>query len=350
MAGLIPPMRSFTDWIKSITALKGQWSDAEFAESWRTGARMLLHSGTTTVADVEAVPNLLPASWKATPLRVFSFLEMIGVRNTRNPRSILSETIAKTRSLRDRPRWIGLSPHAPYSTTSALLRLAHKAAIQHNWRLVTHVAESIDEFDMFTRARGPLHDWLKRNQRDASDCGHDSPIALLDKLGYLSPRLIAVHVNHLSPGDAARLGQRGVHVVHCPRSHAYFHHAPFPHATLTRARVNVCLGTDSLATVHSRRGQPVALDLFAEMQAFADLHPRLHPKSILRMTTVHPARALALQDRIGKIAPGAWADLIALPYRGSPANSWAAALHHQGHLLGSMINGRWVLQPPHLSP
>src|SRR5262245_20578159 len=49
MAGLFPPPRRFTDWIKQITATKAEWSYSDFAESWLHGAKMLLHSGTTTV-------------------------------------------------------------------------------------------------------------------------------------------------------------------------------------------------------------------------------------------------------------------------------------------------------------
>src|SRR5687767_7548203 len=72
MAGKISPPRSFADWIKTIVALKAEWSYTEFAESWVRGAAMLLRGGVTTVADVEAVPELLPEMWHATPLRVIS--------------------------------------------------------------------------------------------------------------------------------------------------------------------------------------------------------------------------------------------------------------------------------------
>ena len=71
MAGQIPPPKNFTDWIKSLVALKGSWTVEEFAVSWRRGAEMLLRTGTTTVADVEAVPELIPAVWQSTPLRDF---------------------------------------------------------------------------------------------------------------------------------------------------------------------------------------------------------------------------------------------------------------------------------------
>src|SRR5437867_12148229 len=63
MAGKISPPRSFADWIQTIVALKAEWSYTEFAESWVRGAEMLLRSGTSTVADVEAVPELLPEMW-----------------------------------------------------------------------------------------------------------------------------------------------------------------------------------------------------------------------------------------------------------------------------------------------
>ena len=47
---------------------------------------MLLQTGTTTVADIEAMPDLLPEVWDATPLRVFSFLEMTGIKSRRATR------------------------------------------------------------------------------------------------------------------------------------------------------------------------------------------------------------------------------------------------------------------------
>ena len=71
MAGLFPPRKSFCDWIKLITTEKGLWTRSDFVKSWIEGADMLVHSGTTTVADIEALPELLPEVWNATPLRVF---------------------------------------------------------------------------------------------------------------------------------------------------------------------------------------------------------------------------------------------------------------------------------------
>jgi len=345
MAGQIPPARTFTDWIKAITTAKSGLIYADFAGAWLNGAGMLLRTGTTTVADIETVPELLPEVWDATPLRVFSFLEMTGVRSRREPRSILDEAVRKVESLSHPRNGAGLSPHAPYSTVPELMRLSTAAARDRGWRVVTHVSESNVEFEMFARGRGDMFDWLQRNGRDMSDCGQGSPVQYLERNGCLHDRLLAVHANYLAPGDAELLGRRGVSVAHCPRSHAFFNHCAFPRAQLAAAGTNICLGTDSLATVNRVRGQPLELNLFAEMQALAAKEPGLDPAGILEMATTCGARALGLEGRIGGLSAGACADVIAIPFHGPLAEAVPAVVHHRGNISASVIDGEWAVKP-----
>lgn len=345
LAGEIPATRRFTDWIKSITTTKAGKLYADFAQSWLRGAQMLLRTGTTTVADIEVVPELLPEVWQATPLRVFSFLEMTGVKSRREPRLVLDEAVRKIESLPGSRGGAGLSPHAPYSTRPELLRLSAAAAREKGLRLVTHVAESDLEFEMFAHGRGEMFDWLQRNERDMSDCGLGSPLQHLERHGYLADNLLAVHVNYLAPGDAALLGQRGVNVAHCPRSHAFFQHRRFPWEELAAAGVNVCLGTDSLASVTKTRGRPMELNLFAEMQSFAAAHSDVTPETIVRMATINGARALGLPGKIGELSENAMADLIAVPFRGNCAGAFEAVVQHAGDVAGSMIDGEWAKRP-----
>ena len=72
MAGLLSRRANFHEWIKDILGLKAQWDLDNYRRSWTRGAQMLLLSGTTTVADIESAPELLPAVWETTPLRVVS--------------------------------------------------------------------------------------------------------------------------------------------------------------------------------------------------------------------------------------------------------------------------------------
>ncbi|HTL59724.1 MAG TPA: amidohydrolase family protein [Candidatus Limnocylindrales bacterium] len=345
MAGQFPPPKCFTDWLKTITDTKADWSYSDYAESWTKGAEMLVRSGTTTVGDVEAVPQLLPKMWDTTPLRVCSFLEMIGITKRRLPEAILQEVSDKGINLQHPRCRIGLSPHAPYSTLPELLCLSARTARRRRWLLCTHVAESALEFQMFAERRGEMFDWLARSGRDMVDCGQGSPVRHLERCGILGPNLLAIHMNYLGRGDLQLLQSRRVNVVHCPRSHSYFRHDPFPLRALTRAGVNVCLGTDSLASVYQRRKHSVELSMFEEMRALAEREPGLRPRAILRLATSCGARALALNGKAGEIIPGAHADLIALRSEATPSRVYDTVLEHRGKVSACMIGGRWALAP-----
>jgi len=345
MAGQLPPPKTFTDWIPLITAAKAARDYSEYARSWLNGAQMLLRTGTTTVADIEAVPDLLPEVWNATPLRVLSFLEMTGIRARRNPKEILREAVEKVDSLSHPRCSTSLSPHAPYSTLPELLRLSAGVAREKNLRITTHVAESEQEFEMFMHARGKMFNWLQRNERNNSDCGLGSPVAHLARNDMLGENLLAVHVNLLAPGDVELLGRHHVHVVHCPRSHDYFRHPPFPRRQLADAGINLCLATDSLSTVRKTGKEKLELNLFEEMRQLAAADKTVSPVEIVRMATVNGAKALGMAGQIGELSENAFADLIAIPFAGKRADIYDAVVHHASTVSASMVDGQWAIVP-----
>jgi aminodeoxyfutalosine deaminase len=340
MTGL-PPPRHFSDWIKSLLALKAEASYTDYANAWLKGAAMLARTGTTSVADIEAVPELLPEVWNSTPLRVASFVEMTGVKSGRSPEEILGEAAAKVESLKPRRGLAGLSPHALYSTSPALLEKSGRLAREKKWRVTTHVAESDEEFEMYARRRGNMFDWLER-QRDMSDCGLGTPVAQVERCGLLGGNFLAVHANYLLPSDTEALARSGSSVVHCPRSHAYFKHQRFCYEALAAAGVNVCLGTDSLASVVSPLRQKPELNLFTEMRHFASANPAVAPAKIIEMATLNGARALGWQRRVGELSVGTLADIISIPFAGAIHDAESAVVAHPGNVAASMIDGQWA--------
>lgn len=343
MTGL-PAPQQFPDWISSLLQFKALASYTDYAHAWLAGAAMLARTGVTTVADIEAVPELLPEVWTGTPLRVASFLELTGVKSRRPPEEILGEAAAKIDSLQPGRGLAGLSPHALYSTTTPLLRETARLARQRKWRVAMHVAESAEEFEMFARRRGPMFDWLE-SQRDMSDCGLGTPLAQVERCGLLGENFMAVHSNYLEPADIAALARSGSSVAHCPRSHAYFGHRRFPYEELAAAGVNVCLGTDSLASVPPRGGRKPELNMFDEMWVFADAHPGAAPEAIVEMATRNGARALGWPGLAGELSPGSRADIVAIPFTGRMEESAEAIVHHAGEVTFSMIDGERLPEP-----
>jgi aminodeoxyfutalosine deaminase len=342
MAGMPPPLKHFSDWIKAIIAIKATWSYTEFAKSWVSGARMLEASGVTSVVDIEAVPELLPEAWQSTSLRVWSCLELINIRSSQTPIQLVSNTLEKAHSLESSHRnRCGLSPHALYTTSAALRKEARIAADSEQRILTTHVAESREELAMYQSAQGQLFEWLGK-QNKAEHCGDGSPVQILEETGYLDSSLLAAHVNELGIGDEHRLAKHRATVVHCPRSHQYFGHTPFPWRKLQDAGVNLSLGTDSLASVQEQNGETMDLDLFKEMRSLASLPNAPSPEEILNWATINAAKAIFQDQHLGQIAPGFLADLIAIPYAGPKNKTFEAIISHQGRVAFSMIGGKEI--------
>lgn len=185
------------------------------------------------------------------------------------------------------------APHAPYSVSDAPLTRIQTLADELDIPVHMHVHESADEVEQ------------------AQQQG-ERPLARLDRLGLLSPALVAVHMTQLTDEEIARLAETGSHVVHCPESNLKLASGFCPTARLEAAGVNLALGTDGAASNND-------LDLFSEMRTAALLGKAvsndataLPAHSVLRMATLNGARALGLGMETGSLEPGKWADITAV--------------------------------------
>jgi cytosine/adenosine deaminase-related metal-dependent hydrolase len=216
-----------------------------------------------------------------------------------------------------------------------MYELALSCARMLNMLVTTHVGESREEYDMFAGNRGALYEFLATLGRPMADCGATSPLRHLIENGLIGEDCILAHMNELDGQDLEVLGEarwRPLHVVHCPKSHRFLHHRRFPMEALLERGLNVCLGTDSLASNDS-------LNLFSEMRAARKSYPALGPRDVLEMVTVRPARALKMESRLGKIERGYLGDLIAIPFRGSADEVYEAIIENRGPIEWMMING-----------
>jgi len=303
--GTISARHSFTEWIKTINALRRGFTTPEYIESIAEGFALLAQGGVTTVANIESFPELLP-QLPVPPLRTWWFLELIDVRSRINEDETLLGALSFFES---HPEWLGgfgLSPHAPYTASIDLYRLARSCGEKYGMLSTTHIAESVEEQEMFSHARGPLHDFLAGMGRDNSDCGHGSALSHLIDHGVIGPNWIIAHLNYLQDYDYDLVAQSGASVVHCPKCHTYFGHAPFPMKALRKYGINVCLGTDSLASNNT-------LDMRSEMREAQALHG-LEDREVMEMVLLNGAKALGQAGKLGQLSPGATADLVAFPH------------------------------------
>ncbi len=327
LRGKIPPQKSFTDWIRTINAAKAELTSKDYIASINEGFAEAQSFGTTTIVNLTAFPEVIAEIEE--PIRTCWFGELIDVRNPDQAGKIVDRAVE---SLRSKNHW-GLAPHAPFTASTQLFAAASDISSKHNVPVTTHVAESREEMQMFCDAAGPLFDFLKGIGRPMDDCGENTPFSSLVQTQAVDERWILAHLNELTEADFDLLAStKRFHIAHCPRSHTFFGHTPFALQKLRAQGLNICLGTDSLASNSS-------LSLFSEMRELLRKEPSVAPREVLTMATANGARAVGRADSLGRIAPGFEADLIAIPAPAAGIDVFDGIVAFDGKLRWMMVGG-----------
>ncbi len=328
----------FIQWALELVALKKVKTEADWLSGIQWGIDQLLRTGTTTVVNIASFPSLIDQT-DARGLRIIWCLELIDLNRDQTDEEIVKQA---EEFIDARPALLGrygFSPHAPYTASGGLYSLAAKAAHARGVSLTTHVAESEEEDNMFRRGTGPMYDYFRRAGREMSDCRRVGVVQLLHEWGVLGPSCLAAHANCLTPLDVQLLQQTGTHVVHCPRTHRFFARPVAPLQPLWAAGVNVCLGTDSLASAAVK----AELSLPAEMQTLAHNLPDLSAERIVEMVTINAARALNQSGKLGQLLPGATADVVAFPLPAGSVDPYEEVVFAEQPVTFSMIGGQVVI-------
>jgi cytosine/adenosine deaminase-related metal-dependent hydrolase len=325
---------SFTEWILQLVAAKQLHPDKEYVGAIKMGLDMLARTGTTTVVNIESFPGLIDQVLPTT-LRVWWCIELIDLNRDAEARETVAGALGFIAAHPGVRGGFGFSPHAPYTASGEMYRLCAQYARGRNIPLTTHLAESEEEDDMFRRGAGHMYDYFLRAGRNMSDCKRVGPVQLMSEYGVLGPNCLAAHANCLTPLDVALLKQTGTHVVHCPNSNQFFHRGTPLLNTWREQKINVCLGTDSMASNHT-------LSMLDEMQTLGKMFPRLSAQEVLELATVNAAKALHQPEKLGRIAPGAWADLIAAPLEGAGGDPYEAIVYADKSVSFSMVAGEVI--------
>lgn len=293
LEGRVEPGATFPDWIKALLRERSDLADADFDAAVKSGADRLLRGGTTTVGDVDssgAGERVLAEH----PLRAVVLREALDIGDAERAEEVVE-------ALR-RPLMAGigltegLSPHAGYTTSDALLEELGRLVESHRIPVQVHWNETSEETS-WERGSPSEFDGLV-----PASSGRPT-LERLDAAGLLRAPASLVHANHPASGDAQMLHERGVVVVHCPGAHVWFDRAPFDLLGWSDAGVDVALGTDSLAS-------NADLDMGREVALFRAANVGVSPAGAFEMATRTPARALGLEGQVGELSVGAYADFV----------------------------------------
>jgi cytosine/adenosine deaminase-related metal-dependent hydrolase len=302
---------SFGPWIGVHIERKRRIGLLEMEAIARLGALECLRSGVTMVGDC-SFSGAAATACAEVGLGAVIYLEVFGdagaIADSFEP---MSTRVAG--SLSDGVR-LGISPHAPYTTTLQLYRASSELRLP----LATHLSESRDELDYLRSGEGP---WSSFADLLVPPLGTTGVRALAAE-GLLGPDVLAAHCVQVDEEEIELLANHDVAVAHCPRSNALLGCGIAPLAALRDAGIRVCIATDSPASTPS-------FDMFDEMRAavYAARAREERPDALstadaLELATLGGARALGVADERGSLVPGKRADLTILSFAGSRLVPW----------------------------
>jgi len=188
---------------------------------------------------------------------------------------------------------------SPTSTPEQLEALGALWAEHPDCLMQTHLSEQLDEIEWVAN--------LFPNARDYLDT--------YEQFGLLGKGGLFGHAIHLTPREKDRLREVDAALIHCPTSNTFIGSGLFDMGGLMAAGHRIGLATDT--------GGGSSFSMLRTMAAAYEIGQltgtALHPAQLYWLATAGSARALRMQDKIGNLAIGQEADLVALDLASTPA-------------------------------
>jgi 5-methylthioadenosine/S-adenosylhomocysteine deaminase len=186
--------------------------------------------------------------------------------------------------------WTG--PDVTWSTTKEGYQTMLEYCRSENVRYSMHLKETLVDNEMCFRYYG----------KDIVD--------LLEEIGFLTDKMLAVHCVNLTDYDIRRFAEHGVSISHNPAPNLYLGSGIPPIPESLEAGVNVSLGTDGAASNNST-------DMLETMKLAALIQKGIHrdasvitAEQVIRMATGGGARAIGKENLVGSLEVGKKADMI----------------------------------------
>ncbi len=311
------------------------------------GLAEMIRGGTTTCADMYFHTDAIGRAVEEVGVRALLSCGIIAERLDAHGKGKLKkaeEAITHWEGAANGRIRTAVSPHAIYTCGEPVWHAAIDLAGKYAVPIHTHLAESAEETK-----------WCQENLGLR-------PVPALDRIGVFSaptvsdqtvsvPTLVA-HCVRVDEADIKLLAERGVTVVHCPKSNAKLGNGIAPLAAMRAAGVRVALGTDGAATNNS-------LNMIEEMRMATLLEKgieedptALPTRDVVEMATRVGAEALGMGAK--RLAVGEPADLVLIDLdsvRTLPAYDPYSALVYAAHVedvTDVIVAGRFLLKDKEL--
>ena len=286
----------FPDFLSKSFKIDSDRTDKDLAIGTKLGCMEMMRGGTTTFMDLYYSEDVIAKATQEAGIRgvlCWCVLDQEMTTQTGNPLQNCKNFYSKFKGQRKIVPGVGLQ--GVYVCNEETCVGAKEFSDSVGAPMNFHLSET----------RGEVNDHKKKTGK--------RPAEWLSDIGVLGPRGVAAHSAWLTMNEIKLMGSAGMSISSCPGSNmklATGGVAPVPE--FQKRGVNVSIGTDGSTTNNT-------LDMFAEMKSLGLLQKsaRWDPtiataQELLDFATVNGAKAVGMQDSIGSLEPGKYADVVIL--------------------------------------
>lgn len=297
MKELIPEHTGLVDFVLQVVS-KRHFPEDEILAAIAKAETDMLAAGIVAVGDICNNTLTLPQK-KLNRLLYHNFIEVSGwnplIADIRMERS-LEHYHAYQQAF---PGHTSLSPHAPYSVSDALWAFMQPYFVQQV--LTIHNQESKAENEFFQNGTGDfirLYETMHISNPSFKAAGTNSLPAYFHQM-QKGKQVMLVHNNFISQEDIDHIQEQEVEASFClcPNANLYIENTLPPVNLLLQNNLNICIGTDSLASNHQ-------LSVLEEIKTLQLYFPHVSLAVLLQAATFNGAKALGMDDELGSFEKG----------------------------------------------
>ena len=319
MAGVVPEHTGLIPFLKTIPLHRNDFTEVQKKEARYLAYREMVNNGVVAVGDIANTTDTLDVRMLGE-LHFCTFVETIGFAVAHAHRSfdyaLKTYEAFASQQTDDKLLAQNIAPHAPYSVSSALFKLVNEH--MPGALLSIHNQESREEDKFFMDKEGGVLDLLHTLGIDYGAFAPTGRSSLRSYLQWIAPGhpFIFVHNTYTTMADV-RYAHKHLEETHwclCPNANMYIENTLPDIDMLIREGVNICIGTDSLASNHG-------LSILSELCTIKQRYPHLGWETLIAWGTANGARALQMQDIAGTIEAGKKPGILQITGLENPADT-----------------------------
>ncbi len=302
MKGRIPEHTGLVPFLKTVSLQRNEHTEEEKKTARKQAFQEMVNNGIVAVGDIANSTDTLDLR-ALDQLHFHTFVEALGFSEVNAARSFgfALKTFGTYKEQASRVKLLtqSITPHAPYSVSAPLFRAID--AHEPSGLLSIHNQESEAENQYYYSKEGNIRDLLGSLGIDDGFFVPSGLTSLKTYLEWLSPGkvYIFVHNTFTSVEDVQYVKSRlrAAHWCLCPNANLYIENRLPDINMLRHEQVDLCIGTDSLASNHQ-------LSILSELISIRKQYPNIAWEELLKWGTHNGATALQMQDKLGTIEPG----------------------------------------------